>query len=90
MHLISGATSPHKVDTGSINRPATAEPTTNSTLMPNGAPVRKATSQETLNNTKHSNSKLSEPAKPVDAGATTPKGSRRSSIAGRFFSAITD
>eukprot|EP00794_Sanderia_malayensis_P006771 gene6772-7534_t len=38
MSIIGGAASPHKVDTGNLKRPATAEPTANTnSLMPNGA-----------------------------------------------------
>ncbi len=45
-----GAASPHKVDTANIKRPATAEPGANpNTLLTNGGPVRKATSQESIN-----------------------------------------
>ena len=87
MNVIGGAASPHKVRPS--ERPATADPVTRENLVPNGVPMRKATSQETLNVKDKSKSKA-ETASMSGSSPSTPKSTRRSSLAGRFLSAITD
>ena len=83
MNVMGSAASPSKVSTAEQNRPATAEPKSRDNLFPNGAPVRKATSQEALSATNES-------SKANGSSSSTPKSARRSSLAGRFLSAITD
>ena len=81
--MMGSTASPSKVSTADQNRPATAEPKLHDNLFPNGAPVRKATSQEVLSATNES-------SKTNGSSSSTPKSARRSSLAGRFLSAITD
>ena len=86
MNIVGGAASPNKVNP---NRPATADPIIRDNRSTNGGPIRKATSQEVINVKANESDKI-ESAKLTGSNPTTPRAGRRSSLAGRFLSAITD
>ena len=89
MNIIGGAASPHKVNPNCNNRPATADPIMRENLTANGGPMRKATSQETIS-MRESGGEKPEATRVNGSTPTTPRTGRRSSLAGRFLSAITD
>ena len=86
MNIVGGAASPQKVNP---NRPSTAEPIIRESLTANGGPIRKATSQEVIN-VRGGEGNKSETTKLTGSNPATPRAGRRSSLAGRFLSAITD
>jgi len=86
MNIVGGAASPQKVNP---SRPSTADPTLHESVPVNGGLMRKATSQEVIN-VKGSESEKPRSTKVAGSNPTTPRAARRSSLAGRFLSAITD
>ena len=84
MNIVGGAASPQKVNP---SRPSTADPTLHESVAANGGLMRKATSQEVIN---VKGSEKAGAAKIAGSNPTTPRAARRSSLAGRFLSAITD
>lgn len=86
MNIVGGAASPQKVNP---NRPSTADPIIRESLTANGGPIRKAASQEVINMRGNEGNKT-ETTKRTGSNPTTPSSGRRSSLAGRFLSAITD
>ena len=89
MNIVGGALSPQKVNPDINNRPSTADPISRDSLAANGGLMRKATSQETIN-VRGKDGERADGKKLNGSTPTTPQGGRRSSLAGRFLSAITD